>query len=277
MKHTLKYFFSICLLLSFFLTQAQETRQKAEPAKQTSTKTDEILPETPVPTSQKKGNGKKTDTIPVKKDRYGLRVGIDLFKLTRAFYDKDYKGLELAGDFRLNKKYYLAAEIGNENKTTDDDRLNFTTKGSYLKVGFDYNAYENWLDMENIISVGMRYGASTFSQELNNYKIYNANPYFGQVPAVATSQKFNGLTASWVEVVAGVKAKVFDNVFMGFSLRLNTLVTNKKPDNFDNLYIPGFNRTYDGSFGVGFNYTVSYFIPLYKKKVIAKKVTATKK
>jgi hypothetical protein len=35
------------------------------------------------------------------------------------------------------------------------------------------------------------------------------------------------------------------------------------------LYIPGFNRTYDGDFGVGFNYTVSYFIPLYKKKVTA--------
>jgi flagellar biosynthesis regulator FlaF len=46
----------------------------------------------------------------------------------------------------------LAAEQ-NENKTTDDE-LNFTTK-SYLKVGFDYNAYENWLDMENIISIGL--------------------------------------------------------------------------------------------------------------------------
>jgi hypothetical protein len=27
-----------------------------------------------------------------------------------------------------------------------------------IKVGFDYNAYENWLDMENVISIGMRYG-----------------------------------------------------------------------------------------------------------------------
>jgi hypothetical protein len=69
----------------------------------------------------------------------------------------------------------LAAEMEMKKKT-DDDRLNFTTKGSYLKVGFDYNAYENWLDMENIISIGLRYGFSTFNQELNSYKIYNANP-----------------------------------------------------------------------------------------------------
>jgi hypothetical protein len=113
-----------------------------------------------------------------------------------------------------------------ENKTTDDVRLNFTTKGSYLKVGFDYNAYENWLDMENVISIGMRYGFSTFSQELNSFKIYNANPYFGE-NLLSFYRKYSGLSASWIEVVAG-KAKVFNNVFMGFSLRLNQLVTNKK-------------------------------------------------
>jgi hypothetical protein len=82
-----------------------------------------------------------------------LRVGIDLFKLTRGLYDEGYKGIEFVGDYRLTKKYF-GCWTGNENKTTDDDRLNFTTKGSYLKVGFDYNAYENWLDMENIISIG---------------------------------------------------------------------------------------------------------------------------
>jgi hypothetical protein len=46
-------------------------------------------------------------------------------------------------------------------KNYDDGRLNFFTKGS-PKAGFDYNAYENWLDMENIISIGLRYGFSGF-------------------------------------------------------------------------------------------------------------------
>ena len=67
-----------------------------------------------------------------------------------------------------------------------------------------------------------------------------------------------------------MKAEVFNNVFVGFSVRLNRLVSQKRPNNFDNLYIPGFNRTYNGDFGVGFNYTVSYFIPLYKATVKAK-------
>jgi len=266
MKHTLKYIFSICLIFSLFLAQAQETTTLKKVADSTSTKA--IIPDNGSLKTVKLPNEKQNAVVPVKTDRYGLRVGVDLFKLTRFLYDKDYKGIEFVGDYRLTKKYFLAAEVGNENKTTDDTRLNSTTKGSYIKVGFDYNAYENWLDMENILSIGMRYGFSTFSQQLNTYKIYNANPYFGEVPVITSGEKYNGLTSSWIEVVAGIKVKVFNNVFVGFSFQLKKLVSNKTPDNFDNLYIPGFNRTYNGDFGVGFNYTVSYFIPIYKKKVI---------
>ena len=246
MKHILNFSSSLCFLLMFTLAQAQEKPAVTSNAEQV------------------------TDSIPVKKDRYGLRVGVDLFKLTRGFYDQNYKGIELTGDFRWNKKYYLAAELGNENKTTEDDRLTSNSKGSYLKAGFDYNMYENWLDMENIISIGLRYGLSTFSQELNSYKIYNPNPYWGELPPIPATEQFNGLSASWIEVVTGMKAKMFNNVFVGFSVQLKTLVTNKKPEGFDNLYIPGFNRTYNGSFGIGFNYSVTYFVPLYKKKVIVK-------
>ena len=240
MKCISKFTFSILLVLLSFSSNAQE---------------------------EKKGT---KDSLAPKTERYGLRVGVDLFKLTRSFYEKDYRGLELVGDYRLTRKHYLAVELGNENKTVDDDQLNFTTKGSYIRVGFDFNSYQNWLDMENIISVGLRYGVSTFSQRLNSYEIYNPNQYFGENPVVISGEEYNGLTAQWIEVVAGMKAEVFNNVFVGFSFRLNRLVSQKLPNNFDNLYIPGFNRTYNGDFGVGFNYTISYFIPIYKSTVKAK-------
>lgn len=210
------------------------------------------------------GNAQKKDTTKIAQ-RYGLRVGVDLHRLTKSFYDKDYKGLEIVGDYRITKKFYIAGELGNEDKTVDDDRFKFTTKGTYFKVGFDYNAYENWLDMENMIYAGMRYGVSSFSQTLNTYTIYDPTNYYGE-NTIVSGEKFNGLTASWIEVVGGVKAKIINNLYLGFSVRLNYLVSNKKPNTFDNLYIPGFNRTYDGKFGAGFNYTLSYMIPLYKKK-----------
>jgi len=238
MKPISKYFFSLYLLLSTIATFAQAN--------------DSVV-------------------IPPKIERYGIRVGADLSKIARTIYDSNYQGLELVGDFRLNKKYYFAAELGSENKTTDDELINFKTTGTYIKVGFDYNAHENWLDLENIISIGLRYSASRFSQKINSYEVYNTNPYFGAIPDTPSGREFGGLSAQWVEVVAGVKTRVFDNFFVGFTLRANRLVSNQKPVGFDNLYIPGFNRTYDGDFGVGFNYTLTYFIPIYKKKIVAGK------
>ena len=236
MKHILKYTFSLGLMLLSAVTIAQEQNPKA-------------------------------DTIVPKKERYGIRLGADLFKLTRSFYDKNYQGIEVVGDYRLTRKHFIAAEIGNEKKTVDDDQLNFTTNGSYIKVGFNYNAYENWLNMENQIYVGLRYGFSTFSQTLNSYSVYNTDQYFAENNVTLSDEKFSGLSAQWLEVVAGMKAEVFHNVFIGFSFSVNRLLSQKQPDNFENLYIPGFNRTYNGDFGVGFNYTVSYFIPLYKATV----------
>ncbi len=234
MKHTSTFLYSMILVLTSFLVEAQT---------------------------------QKTDSIPVKTNHYGVRVGVDLFKLTRSLYEENYKGLEIVGDYRLTKKYYIAGELGNEDKTVNDDQVNFTTKGTYFKAGVDYNVYENWLDMENMIYIGGRYGVSSFNQTLNSYTIYNRYPYFGQSQTIASGEKFSGLSAQWIEVLLGVKAKVFNNFYVGFSVRMHKLVSNKKPDNFDNLYIPGFNRTYDGTFGAGFNYTVSYFIPIYKKKI----------
>lgn len=245
MKYTSKLSFSFLLVLIAVLGQAQEV--------------------------------KKTDSIKPKTERYGLRLGVDLFKLSRTFTEKDYRGLELVGDFKLTRKHYLAAEIGNENKTVDDDRLNFTTKGTYLKAGFDYNAYQNWFGMHNMIYVGLRYGVSTFSQTLNTFSVYNPHPYFGASPTLVSGEKYDGLSAQWIEVVAGVKAEIVQNLYVGFSLRLNNLITNKKPDNFDNLYIPGFNRTYGGKFGAGFNYTISYFVPIFKTTVKPKESEVKKK
>jgi hypothetical protein len=220
---------------------------------------------------------KKTDSIPPKIEKYGIRFGTDISKIVQSFYDKNYKGIEFVGDYRVTKNYYLAGELGNENTTVEDNKLSFTTQGTYLKIGFDYNSYENWLDMRNMIYLGMRYGASTFSQTLNSYKLYNTSTYFPEAPTVFPGEKFNGLTSQWIEVLLGLKTEVLKNIYLGFSIRMNRLLTNTKPDNFDNLYIPGFNRTYNGDFGIGFNYSVSYFLPLYKTKSTSKAASNKKK
>jgi hypothetical protein len=199
------------------------------------------------------------------KEKYGLRVGGDIGKLIRSFVDDDFSGFEISADYRLKKRLYIAGELGTEENKTVTDYLNITTKGSYIKGGIDYNMYQNWLDMDNMIYAGFRIGASTFSHNLNSYTIYTTNQYWNQT-TINDLREYNGLTAFWAEIILGIKAQLLNNLYLGLNVQLKFLASETKPDNFENVYIPGFNKTFDSSgIGAGFSYTLSYRIPLYKK------------
>ena len=216
--------------------------------------------------SQEDEQKNQTDTI-VYKQRYGIRFGADVSKLIRSAIDDDYQGFEINGDYRLTQQLYLAGELGNEERTLTNEALSSTAQGSYFKAGVDINLYRNWLNMENLIFAGFRVGASTFSQTLNNYTIADVNNQFlGQQVTINTPIEFSGLSAVWGELLFGIKAEVLTNLYMGLNLQLKFLVTETSPDIYENLYIPGFNRTFDsGKIGGGFGYNISYLIPFYKK------------
>jgi len=205
------------------------------------------------------------DTIPKRIEKYGIRVGVDLSKLARTAFEEGYTGFEVSGDLRFSERFYAAAELGNETRDWNEDNLTATTKGSFIKLGADFNAYKNWLGMENIVSVGLRYGLASFSQELTGYNVNTTNTTF-PTEFVTINQEFSGLTASWVELQVGIKTEIFNNLYLGINLQLKRQISEDKPDGFDNLIIPGFNRTYDFSdFGAGYGYTISYLIPIIKK------------
>jgi hypothetical protein len=206
----------------------------------------------------------KKDTVK-RKESYGIRVGVDLSKPIISFMEEDTKGLEVVGDMRILNNYYAAVELGFEDKISKEDYMNFTTKGTYLKAGVNYNAYKNWKGMNNEIYVGVRYGFSLFNQTLNSYTPNVKGTYF--IPTeVLPDTEFKDLSAHWAELVFGIKAETFKNLYLGFSFSFKTMISTKEPDNFKNLYVPGFNRVYLNDTGFGINYTLSYLIPIIKKE-----------
>ena len=63
--------------------------------------------------------------------------------------------------------------------------------------------------------------------------------------------------------------ELFNNFFAGVNLQLKYMVSQTEPDNYENLYIPGFNRTYDSSgVGAGFGFNLAYLVPIFKKDKI---------
>lgn len=198
------------------------------------------------------------------KSPYGIRLGIDISKPLKTSFQDNYSGLELVGDYRISEKIYIAAEIGYEEETSKEDFTNSTAKGSYLRVGFNFNAYENWLDMNNEIFLGFRYGLSFFDQTLNEFTP-NVNTTYFPANQITNAIQTNNLTAHWTEFMAGIKVETFKNFFISSSISFKMMISVKDPDNFKSLYAPGFNRIFASNSGFGFNYTLSYLIPFKKK------------
>jgi len=197
-----------------------------------------------------------------------IRLGFDVFKPIKSSSDGDNLNYEIVGDLQITENLYLAAEYGLTDRLIEDENINFNSNGSFLRFGFDYNMFNNWVGMDNSIFFGLRYGSSNFSNKIESYNVRNSDAYFSNfVDNNYQTIDHSNLTGNWLEIVAGVKVETFNNVYLGFSLRLNKLLSTQKPENFDNLYIPGFNKvTDDNTFGSGFNYTLTYSIPLRKKK-----------
>ena len=237
-----KYFISLCLLFTVVDGFSQEQKEE------------QLLT-------------KENDTI-IYKTNYGLRLGLDISKPILAAFNTNYSGLEITGDYRIKKNVYLAAEVGTEEHTSEEDYTNSTSKGSYLRIGANLNMYDNWLDMNNEIFVGFRYGFSLFEQKLNSYTPNVSDVESGNYfPAILNTNSIttNSLNAHWSELMVGLKAETFKNLFVGFSVSYKVLISVKDPKDFKSLYTPGFNRIFESNTGFGFNYTISYLIPFSKK------------
>ena len=60
----------------------------------------------------------------------------------------------------------------------EDENINFNSNGSFLRFGFDYNMFKNWVGMDNSIYIGLRYASSNFSNKIESYNIRNSDSYF---------------------------------------------------------------------------------------------------
>ena len=200
----------------------------------------------------------------VVKNKYGIRIGLDFSKQIRMLTE-DYKGLSLYGDVKIKERLFIVSELGSDEKELRTDNLRSKFSGNYIKAGLNYNLYNNLPGLNNEIYVGFRFATSKFKSEISEYIIYNKDRFWSQDP-IFDNIINKGLNANWVELIIGINAELLNNFFVGLSLRLNRMLNQKKPENFTNLYIPGFNRvTENNNFGTGLTYSIIYQIPIIKK------------
>jgi hypothetical protein len=217
--------------------------------------------------SEKKIKPKRTDNYIRMK---GLRIGTDL---TRPFQDLWTKGnrhgYEFTADLELWPNVFPNIETGYEVMEIQTPYVDYTGQGAYTRIGMDYNLLEAQTKIDkDIFYVGLRYGFSIASQQLNQYTI---DYYWGQTSGSYPVQNFVG---HWGEIVFGIKGEILRNFYMGWSVRGKVKFNQPDVGMPPVYFIPGYGKTENG-FVVDFTYSVYYNIPWDFRKNIGEKKTTT--
>lgn len=191
----------------------------------------------------------------------GLRVGTDLVALgVNAFGDKRTR-YEFQGDIDFHR-IYLVGSYGINEYQNSGEEFTYSNAGSYYRIGLkaDFLQYD---PDHNTLTFGLRYAKSNFSETL----ITNiTNPFYGLYEESLTNKN---VTASWIEMTAGLRVMILKNLYMGYNFRiqLNRRIVNA--DQFRTYDIPGFGRAeFDNRWT--FNYYLVYRIKWKEKKLMEK-------
>ena len=138
----------------------------------------------------------------------GIRLGTDLTRPFQSLWNKgDRTGVEFSAEIELKPNIYPVAEAGWEKFTLDQNFVNYSSSGPYIRAGINYNLLEAESKEErDILYIGFRYGVNLAKQEVRSYRIDN---YWGPVTGSFPPQSYQ---SQWIEVIFGITGEFFKNV-----------------------------------------------------------------
>lgn len=186
------------------------------------------------------------DTIPLFR---GVAVSADLTGIAQLALS-DYGQYEAALRVNLRDKYFPVIELGMGKADANDVATNLTYKSTapYGRIGMDFNVMKNKHDV-NRVYVGGRYAFSSFDFDVSSPGI--TDPVWGDV--VEYAHEGNKATWHWMEFVAGIDAKIWKMVRLGWSVRYKRRLSNKDPEIGKPWYVPGYGKEGGSRIGASFN------------------------
>jgi hypothetical protein len=185
----------------------------------------------------------------------GLRLGVDAIPAIGSALQPGKQAFGVDADLQFNK-LLLAVDYGVSQLESDGPNYRYSNEGSYYRFGLDYNiTHRN--PFGDAVFAGLRFASASFDEQLvNAYQV----PTFGVIQDSTGSE---GVNANWIEAVMGLKARIKNNFFLGFTLRYRLAAglsaNSARLETFD---IPGYGRNAGGGFGI--SYHIMYRIPFRK-------------
>lgn len=181
----------------------------------------------------------------------GIMVGIDVAGLASKVLGSDLMSAEASLQANLKNRYFPVVELGYGSIDTTDDETDIHYKASapYLRLGADYNVFYRKPYLPGYLTVGLRYGFTSFEYDVQAPPLTDPNWGGTSIPVNFQGVKSN---VHWAEAVVGLKANVLKNFYMGFSVRYRMRLSMTKHENSEPYQIPGFGKG-KNNFGIAYN------------------------
>lgn len=184
----------------------------------------------------------------------GVQVGVDVAGLMSKAFGSDAFVTELGIEVSLQNRFFPVLEVGygGLDTTNEETGIYYKTSAPFFRVGVGYNVFYKKPHLPGRMTVGVRYGFSSFEYDLQAPDLVDPNWGHTSVPFVYEGMKTN---AGWLEVVLGMKTNVFKDFYMGFDVRYRSRMSMTKHENSEPYYIPGYGRGKPSNFGITYNLT----------------------
>ena len=205
-------------------------------------------------------NSQDTLLIPLK-----IKLGVEVSGPVTYFSDKNILNEEAYISVDLNEKKSLFLSVGYLNFKYSQYNYEYLNKGSFIRAGIDFNLLEPDKSRGKYwAGIGLHYGLSLFSSQIPTF--YKEN-YWGLETSSIPRRTYSG---HFVEVSPGVRAEIFKNFSMGWSISLRLLLYTGTGKDLRPIYFPGFGNGAK-SIATGLSYFIVWNIPYKKIRVIMKK------
>lgn len=198
--------------------------------------------------------------IIVRKDR-GLAVGIDLSPFIMRIIDEETTGLAFCAHYGIVTRLFAGGEVGYENTKYSSDDFQYTSNGTFIRIGLDYDIFnsETFPTNDNVF-FGFRYCYAWQSHKCDDYTIVDA--YWGDLTGSVGNSSVNSHS---LDILFGVRCEMLRCIYMGWTFRGRFLLASKHDDALDPYSVAGYG-TYSKKANMGFTYTIEYQIPFNRKK-----------
>jgi hypothetical protein len=180
---------------------------------------------------------KKKEAVKIIPLYQGINIGLELGKPIQGMLSNSY-GASVKADVNLKNKYFPTLELGYSNYDKSSDLgIRCLASGQYFKIGVNKALTYKGDKAENLFFVGAHYGFSAFSYSLKSLSWYEN--YWGDNTTV-TSFDDEKSVVGWVELVAGVRVKIFGPFSLGWTGQYKSTLHVSNGNNSNPAYIPGY-------------------------------------